>query len=241
MGETRNTTLDYSALLRTIEALEERIADRFPDAGLRAVCHDLIGTTKETQTFLEWLNKPVWWLRLITYGVVALGILLIIYSLQLVEYEVEATTFANAVALFESITNDLVLLGAALFFLFTVETRYKRSKAIAALNELRSLAHVVDMHQLTKDPTASADGINSTIHSPRRTYTAYELQRYLDYCSELLSLIGKVAALFPQAMPDDVVVHAVNDIENLCTGLARKVWQKLIVLNANSPDQGNSK
>ena len=45
-----------------------------------------------------------------------------------------------------------IIIGAALFFLTTFETRIKRSKALDALEELRSISHVIDMHQLTKDP-----------------------------------------------------------------------------------------
>ena len=46
----------------------------------------------------------------------------------------------------------MVLIGAAIFFLVTLETRVKRRRALAALHELRAIAHIIDMHQLTKDP-----------------------------------------------------------------------------------------
>lgn len=62
----------------------------------------------------------------------------------------------------------------------------------------------------------------------------FELSRYLDYCSELLSLTGKVAALYVQDFQDPVVLAAVNEIEELTTGLSRKIWQKLMVLATNS-------
>ena len=61
--------------------------------------------------------------------------------------------------------------------------------------------------------------------------TAFELGRYLDYCSEMLALMGKVAALYVQDFPDPVAVAAVDDIEDLTNGLARKIWQKLMVLD----------
>ena len=44
------------------------------------------------------------------------------------------------------------LIGAAVLFLVTLEVRLRRQRALAAIHELRSLAHVVDMHQLTKHP-----------------------------------------------------------------------------------------
>jgi hypothetical protein len=65
----------------------------------------------------------------------------------------------------------------------------------------------------------------------------FELQRYLDYCSEATAIISKVAALYAQSLEDDVVIRAVNEIEVLCTGLSRKIWQKLIILD-NSAKHG---
>ena len=57
----------------------------------------------------------------------------------------------------------------------------------------------------------------------------FELSRYLDYCSEALSLTGKVAALYVQRFEDSVAFDAVNEVEQLTTGLSRKIWQKLTV------------
>jgi hypothetical protein len=47
----------------------------------------------------------------------------------------------------------------------------------------------------------------------------------------MLSLIGKVAAGYAQSFDDAVAIGAVNEIEDLTTGLARKIWQKMIVLH----------
>ncbi|HLA64366.1 MAG TPA: hypothetical protein VK610_08045, partial [Rhodothermales bacterium] len=69
-----------------------------------------------------------------------------------------------------------------------------------------------------------------TASSPTRTMSAPELGRYLDYCSEMLSLTSKVAALFVQHLNDPVVLSAVNEIENLATGTSGKIWQKITLL-----------
>jgi hypothetical protein len=127
--------------------------------------------------------------------------------------------------------NDVVLIGAAILFLITVEVRIKRARVLEALHELRSIAHVIDMHQLTKDPGRYAKDRILTAHSPSWEMTAYELTRYLDYCSEMLSLTGKVGALYAQNFKDAVVLSAVNELENLTTGLSRKVWQKIMILH----------
>ena len=64
----------------------------------------------------------------------------------------------------------------------------------------------------------------------------FELSRYLDYCSEALSLTAKVAALYIQHFEDDVALQAVNEIENLTAGCSRKIWQKLMILYTAVPE-----
>jgi hypothetical protein len=93
------------------------------------------------------------------------------------------------------------------------------------------ILHVIDMHQLTKDPSAASVG-GSTPSSPKRTLTPYELSRYLDYCAEMMSLTAKVAVLFAQSLPDPIVTEAVSDIERNASGMAQKVWQKISMLDA---------
>jgi hypothetical protein len=69
-----------------------------------------------------------------------------------------------------------------------------------------------------------------TASSPVRTLSRAELVRYLDYCSEMLALISKLAALFPQPLQDPIVLDSVNDIETLTADLSRKIWQKITIL-----------
>ena len=66
--------------------------------------------------------------------------------------------------------------------------------------------------------------------SPQIDLTPAELVRYLDYCSEMLALTGKLAALYVQNFNDMVALAAVNEIESLTTGLSRKIWQKMMVM-----------
>ena len=87
------------------------------------------------------------------------------------------------------------------------------------------------MHQLTKDPERLLSKEPSTPSSPERLMTSPELGRYLDYCSELLSVTSKLAALLVQYFNDEVVLSAVNEIETLTTGLSGKIWQKIRMLD----------
>ena len=141
----------------------------------------------------------------------------------------------------DAAVNLLVLLSIALFFLVTLEGRFKRRNALRALHQLRSIAHVIDMHQLTKDPDILLAPAASTPSSPQRSMTRFELSRYLDYCSELLSLISKLAALHVQYLRDPVVLDAVNDVEELTDGLSRKIWQKINILDRAADEKGSAK
>ena len=87
------------------------------------------------------------------------------------------------------------------------------------------------MHQLTKDPERVVDRGKDTKSSPKGELTAFELSRYLDYCSEMLSVIGKIAVLYVQDYDDPVVLGTVNEIETLTTGLSRKIWQKIMIVH----------
>ena len=48
---------------------------------------------------------------------------------------------------------------------------------------------------------------------------------------EMLSLIGKIAALYVQRFDDPVALSAVDEIESLTTSLSRKMWQKIMIVN----------
>jgi hypothetical protein len=90
------------------------------------------------------------------------------------------------------------------------------------------------MHQLTKDPDRLTFPQPDTRSSPRRELTVPELGRYLDYCSELLSLVSKLAALHAEHLNDPVVLAAVNDLESLTEGLSAKIWQKITLLGRDA-------
>jgi len=139
---------------------------------------------------------------------------------------------AEFIQVLEAGINDVVLIVAAVFFLASLETRIKRNRALRSIHELRAIAHVIDMHQLTKDPEwILGEGADSGIAGTRQM-TPFELSRYLDYCSEMLSITGKIAALYIQKFDDGVALQAVNEVESVTTGLSGKVWQKLMILYA---------
>lgn len=223
--------LQPERIIKTISVLEKRIADRFPESGLRNTCADFLEVAEKSKTKIAWITKPNITLRLFSYLIILIGLGGIIFGISSVELKIHDTTLANIIALSEAVFNDIILLGAAIFFLVGMESRQKRKRALEMLNELRVTAHVIDMLQLTKDPSLINSNLMATVNSPKRSLTKFEMERYLDYSSELASLIAKVGALYSQSLPDEVVVRSVNEIEILCTGLSRKIWQKIMILN----------
>ncbi len=119
-----------------------------------------------------------------------------------------------------------------------LEENLRRKKALALVHELKALAHVVDMHQLTKDPETVSGNATRTESSPKRTLTPFELSRYLDYSSEMLSVLGKIAAIYAQRIQDPVVLEAIDGAEDLATGLSRKIWQKIAIISDRAATKG---
>ena len=226
--ETEYLALDSARIVGTVEKLSWRIRERVPDAGLFRVALQVLAVARKAENQAEQIRRPIWWVRLLylllTIGVAALA-LLAVYSLRTVQLSVAGASILDYLQAIESVINEVIFLGAALFFLAQLEGRIRRQQMLAALHELRSLAHVVDMHQLTKDPDRFRPDVVLTASSPVQAMSQFELSRYLDYCSEMLSLLGKVAALYAQDSDDPAVLAAVNDIESLTTGLSRKIWQ----------------
>jgi len=224
-------SLDPEQTLETVALLSRRIGERFPASGLSRVCAELCAIATESRQKAVWFSRPNYALRCLVAVVILLSVSVLGYSIAAMDLRFGSLNAGDLVQVLEAGINDVVLIGAALFFLVTVEARVKRSRALLALHELRTIAHVIDMHQLTKDPSLLRGDAILTPSSPRRRMSFFELTRYLDYCSEMLSLTGKIAALYAQELRDAVVLSAVNEIEVLTTALSRKIWQKIMILH----------
>jgi hypothetical protein len=221
-------------VIETISALQQRITERFPGAGLGGVCAELNAIAQHNSQRAEAIGRRNIFLRAFVFLVLAGGVWLLVRVAMLISIST-STTADNVYSVLQGIEaamNIIVLMGAALFFLITIEDRLKRRRALTALHELRSIVHVIDMHQLTKDPSAVVSVGGKTPSSPARTLSRFEVARYLDYCSEMLSLTSKVAVLYAQAFPDPVVTEAVSDIERITAGLSQKIWQKIMISHA---------
>lgn len=225
--------LDPQRIVETVEALQKRIDERFPGSGLGRLTADLHQVAQETVSRSQWIQRPHLLLRIgvwtLTVAIVSLFLWLLLSYREL--RNLRLSDFSNFIQALDSGISALVYIGAAILFLVTWETRIKRARALRAIHELRAMAHIVDMHQLTKDPERAFNPGTDTQSSPKRILTPFDLSRYLDYCSEALALISKIAALYVQGFEDSVVLDAVDDMEDLTAGISRKIWQKITLID----------
>lgn len=221
-------------LVKTIELLLKRIKERFPDAALIHSCNELLALSRQAKSRANWISRPMYALRFgatILIGLIVAGLIGTIAQLNVSSRPFDLIAFVNFM---DAGMNNVLLVAAAIYFLITIESRVKRRRLLVAIHELRSLAHIIDMHQLTKDPDRVLYKGTNTKSSPVVAMGVYELSRYLDYCIEMLSLTGKIAATYGVYWRDEASIQAVNDLERLTTGLSQKVFQKLMILHGNS-------
>jgi len=232
--------LNKGNIVETTETMVRRIEERFPGSDLGQVSQTIYTTCSDTQAQIEALKKPIWKLRLVTIGIAAISLLFLFYlvfgGIQWRVFELP-DTYQTFISILEPTLGSLVFLMVYFVFVATLESRWKQRRVLRVLNELRSLAHVIDMHQLTKDPNRLLQAGPDTAASPKRSLTPFELGRYLDYCSELLAILSKLSAVWAQDFPEPNLLAAVDQIELLTNGLSRKIWQKLMILESAAGDQ----
>ena len=222
--------LDAAKILKTINTLSNRVHERFPESSLYKVSQRLLSIAQRTQSQVERINQPNIWLRTLSAMLIAIIIIAIWGTLTSVKTSIGTLSFVELIQLLESAINDAVLIAVAIFFLTSLETRFKRHKALKSIHELRAIAHIIDMHQLTKDPVRMHWVAKGVVPS-HSELTPFLLTRYLDYCSEMLSLVSKVSVLYVQKFDDPIALSAVNEVESLTTSLSRKIWQKLMIIH----------
>jgi hypothetical protein len=236
VAQSLHEPLEAPAVKETVEELYERVTARFPDRGLRGVCADLITLVGEVQEAASTGIRQIRTARMISRVVMVavLGVTLVTLGLAIHDAIHHVRNSIDFLNLAETTISDLVYASVAILFLWAVPDRMQRSRLLRLLHSLRSTAHVIDMHQLTKDPEQLRPSFTPTRASKPLGMTRSEVERYLDYCSEMLSLVAKTAALCAEVSQDAVILDTVNSIEQLTVGLSRKIWQKISNLPAAS-------
>jgi hypothetical protein len=235
MGDTvvsrpKKIILMPDRVIATIATLRNRIHERFGERGLFRVCGQLLEIAKLDIRRAVSIGRRYFWLRLLIFLTLAAAAAMVWRVAPLLNnVTTPASDLSGVLQGIEAAFNLTLLTGAAIIFLVRLEQRLKRRRALDALHELRSIVHVIDMHQLTKDPSKFIVGGN-TPSSPPLELNEFQMTRYLDYCSEMLSLTSKVAVVFGQTLDDRAVAEVVSDIERVSAGLSQKIWQKIMIL-----------
>jgi hypothetical protein len=204
-------------LIETADRLASRVVGRFPEASLGKVAVAVADVTRNAVATAERINRPNWALRVgliaLAVGIVAVAVTLAVVGISDSRQFLEIVRVASGAGLW---------LGAVAVFFWTLETRLRRGKVVKALHELRGLAHIIDMHQLSKDPECGAEADPA--------YSREGLGYYLNYCSEMLAILSKIGQLYVEDFPDGTTLAAVDQLERLTTSLSQKIWQKVMIL-----------
>ena len=229
----------------TVERLEERITARFPERNLVRVVAELGELVEEIAGTGPRLRRRLTLARLASRILMAA---LIVVAIGLFCWALVASLDDGSVdrpdtllPLLDSAISDIVFAGLAVFFLYSLPDRLVRTETLRLLHRLRSMAHIIDMHELSKDPERLRPEYQPTSASlPPLGMGPEELIHYLDYCAELLSMVGKAAALCAEESRDGVVLDTVSTIEDLTVNLSRKIWQKITIVNALAGSTGRA-
>jgi hypothetical protein len=214
-------------LLETAEQVAQLITEKFPGSGLSQVAAEVVQVTREAVVRAEHIRRPNFLLRggLVLLALTAIGV---------VWWEVRDTSsggisIGRVLNVLDVTKGGAAWLGALALFLVTLEIRWKRRRALQAVHELRAMAHIIDMHQLAKDPERLGSAAAPLLRSGRPMNSA-DVCCYLHFCTELLALVSKVGHLYVQDFADSPTLAAVDQFENLATGLSEKIWQKVMIL-----------
>lgn len=231
---SRYERLDAAAVRATVGRLQRRIQTRFPDRNLSEVATEIARAIDDElqrprpKCYL--LKKVLSWVGIV-FVVAVTALVFVLLGMGVASGE-DVPELGEWGAVVETLINDVVFAGIAIFFLWKVPERIQRGHDLEALHRLRSLAHIIDMHQLDKDPEHFTADYRPTAASERTDMTIHDLWSYLDYCNEMLSLVAKAAALFAEHNDDDSVLAAVAGIEDLTSNLSQTIAQKIMLLRA---------
>ena len=230
--------IDPEKLIQTVGRLADRVEGEFPGSGLAAVANEVASVAEGTVARVAEIRKPRVFLRIMVGVLIAIAIagpFLFSYVLSFSESVSNLGDFLQAT---DAGLHLLLLISGGVIFLVGLENRMRRNSALDALAEFRSLAHLLDLHQINKDPGLDRSPPPEPDRRTVRSDAALAL--YLDFSGDLLSIIGKLAAFYAQYLRDRVVLDAVTEIETLTSSLSNKLWLKIIVLREMMRDAKSS-
>ena len=213
-----------------------QIHKRFPDRGLYEVAQKVHDSFERAPILTQQITKPNYLIRAAVVAIAVLMVITVYMGLSQLKFGMgDGWSVLEGI---EAGISTVVYSGIAIIFLISIELRQRRQRTLKALQELRALAHVLDMHQMNKDPEHLVFTEEAAEDSNEKELSAFLLERYLDYTADLLSLLGKLAAWYAQEVNDPEVLIAITEIEQLTGDMTRKIWQKIGIINSVQVDRG---
>lgn len=217
-------TLIVDHVIRTIRRMDSQIDTYFPDRNLANLSSSIIEFAIRHESDLERIDRPNIPIKLAIGLAISLMSGLVIYWLYELFIQNDGSGIIFQPQDLDAFINILIFGSAITWFLLNWQAKSKRRFIIGRINELRSFGHVIDMHQLTKDP----------FFDDEMEMSDDDLIRYLDYCGDLLSCCSKLAATYLEHTDDELVVQYVNEFEALTGQFNRKIWQKITILDSKN-------
>lgn len=214
-----NRKLDPKKLISTTQELVTWMKAEFPKAHLTSVAEEVGLVAREAMRKADSIRRANLWLRL-GIGLI-LGGTAIAFIHQLWVHPIKEILH------FLDMTKGVGMYAIAfIIFLATLEVRWKRRNCILAVHELRSVAHIIDMHQLSKDDAVEQFRSRDDEPSDKTAHRTY-VEKYLHACIVLLALVSKIGQLYIDHFPDPVATTSVNEFEETCHGFSMQIWSKI--------------
>ena len=144
--------LDPGKLKGSIDKIAAQVGAAFPDSGLAGLAKDMTLVTRETIVLADEIRKPMWLVRVMASVLILLALVWPLILAPFLDFKETFTSLAEFLEATDAGLHMILVIGAGVIFLVSVENRIKRNRALDSLSTLRSIAHIIDMHQITKDP-----------------------------------------------------------------------------------------
>ena len=82
------TKLEPEKIIDSVSILEKRISDRFPESGLKNVCHEFLILAEKTKKNISYISKPNIPLKVFSYSIIGVGLGGIVFSFSLINFKV---------------------------------------------------------------------------------------------------------------------------------------------------------
>lgn len=221
--ESQSKALDPELLVTHIQALRDQTRKIFPARSLPRYQDNLIGLATEVRFTARKLSGRSPLDFLLPGLIIFIALLIATVILVLFQFRVQMPeSIVEIMEPLEASTNLAVLVAGTTYLMWRTVAERRRHRALSVLHKIRSQIHILDMTQLAKNLNEVEDDQLSLV----------DRIRYLDLCSQTVSLTAKVGALLITNFDDPIVISAVTEIETLSTGLSQKIWLKIDVLHS---------